>query len=80
MQQPQQFPQIQTLIFEISTPKSIFGQTWAQKIKVACFVLKLVHKVSQDADSKSRLRFLKFQPQNQFLGKFGPKKFGISEN
>ena len=25
------------------------------------------------ADSKSRLRFLKFRPQNPFLGKFGPK-------
>ena len=24
-------------------------------------------------DSESRLRFLKFQPQNPFLGKFGPK-------
>ena len=26
------------------------------------------------ADSKSGLRFLKFRPQNLFLGKFGPKK------
>ena len=25
-------------------------------------------------DSESRLRFLKFRPQNPFLGKFGPKK------
>ena len=29
-------------------------------------------------DSKSRLRFLKFWPQNPFLGKFGPKKSKLS--
>ena len=29
---------IQTQIFEISTPKSIFGQIWVQKFKVVCFV------------------------------------------
>ena len=34
-------------------------------------------------DSESTLRFLKFRPQNPFLGKFGPKKsklFVLSEN
>ena len=31
-----------------------------------------------EADSKSRLRFLKFRPQNQFLGKFGPKNSKLS--
>ena len=34
-------------------------------------------------DSESRLRFLNFQPQNPFLGKFGPKKsklFVLLEN
>ena len=30
------------------------------------------------ADSKSRLSFLKFQPKNPFLGKFGPKKSKLS--
>ena len=30
------------------------------------------------ANSESRLRFLKFQPQNLFLGKFGPKKSKLS--
>ena len=30
------------------------------------------------ADSKSRLRFLKFWPQNSFLGKFWPKKSKLS--
>ena len=30
------------------------------------------------ADSESRLRILKFRPQNSFLGKFGPKKSKIS--
>ena len=35
------------LIFEITTPKSIFEQSWAQKFKVVRFVWKLVHIVSQ---------------------------------
>ena len=39
--------QIQTKIFEISTPKPIFGQIWAQKFEVVRFVLKLVDIVSQ---------------------------------
>ena len=30
------------------------------------------------ANSKSGLRFLKFRPQNQFLGKFGPTKLKLS--
>ena len=30
------------------------------------------------ADSESRLRLLKFRPQNPFLGKFGPKKSKLS--
>ena len=30
------------------------------------------------ADSESRLRFLKFRPQNTFLGKFGPTKSKLS--
>ena len=29
-------------------------------------------------DSESRLRFLKFRPQNPFLGKFGPKNSKLS--
>ena len=29
-------------------------------------------------DSESRLRFLKFWPQNSFLGKFGPKNSNLS--
>ena len=46
-----------------------------QKIKSFPFWLKI--------DSESRLRFLKFRPQNPFLGKFGPKNsklFVLSEN
>ena len=30
------------------------------------------------ADSKSALRFLKYRPQNSFLGKFGPEKWKLS--
>ena len=29
-------------------------------------------------DFESRLKFLKFQPQNSFLGKFGPEKVKLS--
>ena len=36
----------QTQIFEILTPKSIFGQIWAKKFKVVRFVWKLVYIVS----------------------------------
>ena len=32
----------------------------------------------KDVDSESKLRFLKFRPQNPFLGKFGPKKSKVS--
>ena len=35
-------------------------------------------KCLKDTDSESRLRFLKFWPQNPFLGKFGPKKSKMS--
>ena len=38
---------IPTLVFWISDPKSIFGQIWAKKVKVVCFVWKLLHMVSQ---------------------------------
>ena len=39
---------IQTLIFEIPTPKSIFGQIWAQKVKNVCFCLKIgTHGISR---------------------------------
>ena len=51
-----------------SDPKSIFGQIWTQKFKDNwCKYLK-------DTDSESGLRFLKFRPQNPFLGKFWSKK------
>ena len=64
-------------------PKIYFWANLAQKFKLVRFVWKLVHVVCQDADSKSRLRFLKFWPQNPFLGKFGPKNsklLVLSEN
>ena len=35
-------------------------------------------KYLKDADSKSRLKFLKFPPQNPFLGKFGLKNLKLS--
>ena len=38
---------IPTLVFWISYPKFIFGQTWAKKVKVVCFAWKVVHMVSR---------------------------------
>ena len=60
-------------VFEILTSKSIFGQIWAQKFKVVCFVWKLVHIVSQGCWFRIRLRFLKFWPQNLFWANLGQK-------
>ena len=37
---------IPTLVFWISNPKSIFGETWAKENKVVSFVWKLAHTVS----------------------------------
>ena len=39
---------ISTLVFWISNPKSIFGETWAKENKVVSFVWKLAHTVSRE--------------------------------
>ena len=39
---------IPTLVFWISNPKSIFGETWAKENKVVSFVWKLAHTVSRE--------------------------------
>ena len=58
--------------------KNHFRATLGQKFKAVRFVWKLVHVVSQGCDSESRLRSLKFRPQNPFLGKFGSKNSKLS--
>ena len=62
-------------------PKIHFWANLGPKTQNCPYVWKLVHMFSiglKDADSKSRLRFLKFWPQNSFLGKFGPKDSKLS--
>ena len=38
---------IPTLVFWISNPNFLFGQIWAKKVKIVCFVWKLAHMVSK---------------------------------
>ena len=65
---------IPILVFWISNPNFLFGQIWAKKVKVVCFNWKLTHMSSWICRFRIWYRFLKFRPQNSFLGKFGSKK------
>ena len=51
-----------------------FQQIQVEKVKVVHWHTWYIGGV----DSESRLRFLKFRPQNSFLGKFGPKNSKLS--
>ena len=52
-------------------PKIHFWGNVGPKTQSCPFCLKMgAHKYLKDADLESRLRFLKFGPQNSFLGKF----------
>ena len=51
---------IQTQIFEIPSPKSIFGQIWAKSSKLFVLSENWYSQYVKDADSESKLRFLKF--------------------
>ena len=64
---------IQNLTFEVPTPKSIFGQIWAGKVKVSCFVRKLAQWYLKDADSYSNNSFLNFQSYVHFCANLGKK-------
>ena len=55
------------------TSKSIFGQIWAQKVKVVRFAWKLVHMVSQRCWFLFQHEFSQFSTLNSFLGKFGSR-------
>ena len=48
-----------------------------RKTKCCPFWLKVSTRYSEGADSESRIRFLKFQPQHPFLGKFGPQNLKL---
>ena len=58
---------IPTLVFWISDPNFLFGQIWAQKVKVFGFNWKLTQWYLGSGDSESGLRFLKFRPQKKFI-------------
>ena len=69
---------IPTLVFWISNPNFLFGQIWAKKSKLSVLTENWHTWYLGSADSESGLRFLKFRPQNPFLGKFGPKNSKLS--
>ena len=57
---------ISTIVFWIANPKSIFGQSWAEKVKAVCPAWKLAHKhihtqYLEDVDSYFDVSFLQFQ-------------------
>ena len=66
------------LDFWNSNPKIHFWENLGPKIQSCFFCLKIGAWHLKDADSESRLRFLKFRPQNPFLGKFGSKNSKLS--
>ena len=59
-------------------PKIHFGEIWAKKVKVVCFVCKLTHMVSRGCWFLFQHLFSEFQTKNQFLAKFRPKKSNLS--
>ena len=69
---------IQTYIFEIPTPKSIFGQIWAEKVEVDRFSWKLARMASWRCWLLFQHKFSEFRALSLFLGKFGPKKSKLS--
>ena len=64
---------IWTQIFEISTPKSIFGQFRSKKSKLSVFPENWQTWHLDNADSYSNISFLKFQPQTHFWANLGQK-------
>ena len=64
---------IPTLVFWFSDPKSIFGQIWAEKVKVVQFGWKLIRRVSRRCYFLFQHYFSQFRTLNPFLNKSGPK-------
>ena len=56
----------------------MFVRIWAQKDKVVRFVSNWHTWYLKNPDSYSNISFLKFRPQNSFLGKFWPKQSKLS--
>ena len=66
------------LSFEIPSPKPIFEQIWAKKVKES-FMLKNWHKwYLDDAESYSNNSFLNFQPKIHFWANLGQKNSELS--
>ena len=67
------------LDFRNSDPQNPFlGKFGPKNSKLSVLSKKWCTQYLMDADSKSRLRFLKFRHQNRFLAKFGPKSSKLS--
>ena len=66
------------LDFGNSDPKSIFGQIWAEKVKVVRFTWKLEHMVSQGCWFFYWHKFYEFLTLNPLLENFGLKKSKLS--
>ena len=60
-----------------SYPKSIFGQIWAQKVKVVCFVWKLVHIVSQGCWFRIQTKTFKISTPKSIFGQIWAQKFKV---
>ena len=61
-------------IFEILTLKSIFGQIWAEKLKIVHFVWKLVHNgILEMQIPNLGLEFWNSDPKIHFWANLGPK-------
>ena len=60
-----------------SDPKNHFWANLGPKVQSCPFCVE-IGAPSISPDSESRLRLLKFQPVNPFLGKFGPKESKLS--
>ena len=66
---------IRTLILHVS---SIFAKFRPKNSKLSILTKNWLCRELGGADSKYKLSFLKFGPENPFLDKFGPKKLKLS--
>ena len=68
---------LEKLIFEILTRNLFLGKLGSKMSKLSILPENWHAWYFARADSKSPVRFLKFRPQNPFLGKFEPKKHSL---
>ena len=69
---------IPTLVSSISNPNFLLLKFVPKKSKMSVLIENWYTWYLGNADSESRRRFLKFRPQNPFLGKFGTKRSKVS--